>query len=150
MQAPRFECLSFDPFSLLQNGFITPEVNVCGCDVVNALVIPLMIVVVDEGFDLGFKITGQEVVFQQDAVLQGLMPSLDLALGLRVIWRAARVLHTFVLQPFGQVTGHIAGSIVAQQSRLMNDMHLIAAGCPQCEVQRARHILSPHVGAELP
>jgi len=39
----------------------------------------LVVVVVDEGFDLRFKIAGQEVVFQQNAVLQGLMPSLDLA-----------------------------------------------------------------------
>jgi hypothetical protein len=42
----------------------------------------LVVVVIDEGFDLGLKITGQEVVFQQDAVLQCLMPAFDLALGL--------------------------------------------------------------------
>ena len=36
--------------------------------------IPLMVVLIDEGFDPGFKITRQEVVFQHDAVLQGLMP----------------------------------------------------------------------------
>ena len=55
--------------------------------------ITLMVIMIDEGFDLGFKIAGQEVVFQQDAVLQGLMPPLDLALGLRVIRCAARMLH---------------------------------------------------------
>jgi hypothetical protein len=65
--------------------------------------ITLMVVVIDEGFDLGFKITWQEVVFQQDAVLQGLMPPLDLALGLWVIRRTTRVLHALVLQPFRQV-----------------------------------------------
>jgi hypothetical protein len=32
-----------------------------------------VIVVMDEGLDLGLKITRQEVVFQQDAVLQCLM-----------------------------------------------------------------------------
>ena len=42
---------------------------VSGCDVVDALVIAPMVVVIGEGFDLGFKITGQEVVGQQDAVL---------------------------------------------------------------------------------
>ena len=46
--------------------------------------IPLVIVVLDERFNLAFEITGQEVVFQQDAVLQGLVPALDLALGLRM------------------------------------------------------------------
>ena len=40
--------------------------------------IALMIVVSDEGGDVRFEITGQEVVLQQDAVLQGLMPSLIL------------------------------------------------------------------------
>ena len=57
MQAPGFDCLPFDPFASFQNGFVTSEVDVRGCDVVDALVIALMIVVVDEGFDLGFEIT---------------------------------------------------------------------------------------------
>ena len=51
MQASRFERLSFDPFSLLLNGFVTPEVDVRRRDVVDALVVALMIVVVDEGFN---------------------------------------------------------------------------------------------------
>ena len=44
--------------------------------------IALVIVVPNEGGDLCFKVTGQEVVLQQDAVLERLMPTLDLALGL--------------------------------------------------------------------
>ena len=51
MQAPRFECLSFDPLPLFQNGFVASEVDVSGYDVVDALMEALMIVVVDEGFD---------------------------------------------------------------------------------------------------
>ena len=38
-----------------------------------------MIVVLDEALDAGVEITGQEVVLQQDAVLQGLMPTSPLA-----------------------------------------------------------------------
>ena len=57
MQASRFERLSFDPFSLLQNGFVAAEVDVCGRDVVQALVVTLMVVMIHEGFDLGFEIT---------------------------------------------------------------------------------------------
>ena len=41
-----------------------------------------MIVMVDEVTDGLFERSGQVIVFQQDAVLQGLMPTLDLALGL--------------------------------------------------------------------
>lgn len=36
----------------------------------------------DESSDLGLQITGQEVAFQEDPVLEGLVPSFDLALGL--------------------------------------------------------------------
>lgn len=66
-----------------------------GGDVVEALVVSLVVVVIDKGFDLGFEITRQEVVFQQDAVLRGLVPSFDLALGLRSVRRIVRVLHAF-------------------------------------------------------
>ena len=61
-----------------------------------------MVVVLDEGFNLSFEITWQEVVLQQNAVLQGLVPTFELALGLGMIQRTARVLHAFVLQPFSQ------------------------------------------------
>ena len=48
------------------------------------MVMPV-IVMIDEGADLVFEIARQIIVLQQDAVLQGLMPTLDLALGLRVM-----------------------------------------------------------------
>ena len=89
--------------------------------------IALVVVVIDESADLSFKITRQKVVFQQNAVLQCLMPTLNLALSLRMIWRAARVLHASIFQPFGQVTGDIARSIVAEQPRLMNNVTLVTA-----------------------
>ena len=58
MQAPCFEGLSFDPFSLFQNDFVTTEVDIGWRDIVQALVIALVIVVIDEGFDLSFEIAG--------------------------------------------------------------------------------------------
>ncbi len=87
VQAPAFDCLLLDPFSLVQDGLPAAEVDVCGSEVVQALVVAVMIVVIDERLDLGFETARQEVVLQQDAVLQGLMPTFDLALGLRVIGR---------------------------------------------------------------
>ena len=36
----------------------------------------------DEAFDLGFEVARQVVVLEQDAVLERLMPALNLALGL--------------------------------------------------------------------
>jgi hypothetical protein len=59
---------------------------------VEALVIAGMVVVRHEGGDLAFEIAGEVVVFKQDAVLERLMPALDLALCLRVIRRAVDML----------------------------------------------------------
>ena len=44
-----------------------------------------MVIVVDEGFNLRFKIAGHEVVPEQDAVLKSLMPTFDFALYLGMI-----------------------------------------------------------------
>ena len=49
-QASRFEGLLFDPFLLLQNDLVPSEVDVSRCDVVEAPVVALMVVVIDEGF----------------------------------------------------------------------------------------------------
>ena len=46
---------------------------------------------IDELFDVGFKVARQVVVFQQDAVLERLMPAFDLALCLRMVGSAANV-----------------------------------------------------------
>ena len=126
-QASRFDGFSFDPFSLFQNGFAPPEVDVSVREVLQAFVVATVIVVLDEGFDLGFEVTRQEVVFQQDPVLQGLMPTLDLALGLWVIWGTADVIHLPILQPIGQLARDVTGSIVAEQPWLVQNGCLITA-----------------------
>jgi len=41
-----------------------PEVNICGREVVDALMVSLIIVVIDEGLDLRFKVCWEEVVIQ--------------------------------------------------------------------------------------
>ena len=67
-----------------------------------------MVVVGDEVADLGLEITGQIVILEQNAVLQRLVPALDLALGLRVIRCTADVLHLSVVEPFGEISGEVA------------------------------------------
>ncbi len=44
-----------------------------------------MIVMGDEGVDLGLKVAGQVVILEQNAVLQRLVPPFDLALGLGMV-----------------------------------------------------------------
>ncbi len=85
LQAPQFECLSFDPFSLQQDCLAASEVDVGRGEIVEALMVAPVIVVLYEGRDLRLEIAWQEVVFEQDAVLKGLVPTLDLALGLGMI-----------------------------------------------------------------
>jgi hypothetical protein len=86
----------------------------------------LVVVVIDEPADAGFEIARQVIVFQQDAVLQGLMPALDLALGLRMIGRATNMRHILLVEPFCQFAGDVAGPVVAEQARFMDSPRLIA------------------------
>ena len=58
LQAPIFDSLSFDPFAMLDDGLRPAEVGIDRCDVVQALVIALMVVVLDERFDLLLKVAG--------------------------------------------------------------------------------------------
>ena len=73
-QAPRFDGLPFDPFSLLQDGLVAPEVDVGRREVLQALVVAPVVVMLDEGVDLVPQIAWQVVVFQQDAVLRSILP----------------------------------------------------------------------------
>ena len=58
LQAPIFDSLSFDPFTLFDDGLCPAEVGVGGRYVVQALVVALIVVMFDERLDLGFEIAG--------------------------------------------------------------------------------------------
>ena len=58
LQAPMFDCFSFDPFSFQQDGLATPKVDICRREVFQALVVPLVIVMTDERINLRFKVAG--------------------------------------------------------------------------------------------
>ncbi len=64
LQAPVLYGLPFDPFSFQQDGLSPTEVGVGGRDVVQALVIALVIVVLDEGLDLSLEVARQIVVLR--------------------------------------------------------------------------------------
>ena len=127
LQAPMFDGLSLDPFSLFDDGRGSAEVGVGGRYVVQALMIALVVVMLDEGLDLDFEISGQEVVFEQDAVLEGLVPAFDLALGLGMERSAANMAHTLGLDIIGQLARDIAGAVIAEQPGFVMDMGLVAA-----------------------
>ena len=115
-QAAIGDCLSFDPFSFDQNGLAPSEVDVGGRQIADALVIAQAIVVSDEGCDLGFEIARQVIVFEQDTVLERLMPALDLSSGHGVIGRATDVLHVLAVEPFRQVRRDVAGAVCRREA----------------------------------
>ena len=89
--------------------------------------IAVVVVMLNEGLDVGFEITWQEVVFQKNAVLQGLVPTLNLTLGLWMIWRSTDVIHVLVIEPNSQITRDVRCAVVGQQSRPVNDVDLVTA-----------------------
>ena len=88
VQASGFDGVAFDPFSFQQDGLTTPEVDISRRQIADALVVSEMVVVGDEVTNLLLEITGQVVVLEQDAVLERLVPALDLALRLGMQRRA--------------------------------------------------------------
>ena len=61
-------------------------------------IIALMVGLLNEGFDLGFEVAEPEVVFQQSAVLQGLVAMLDFAWVFEMERCAANTTHVFICQ----------------------------------------------------
>ena len=79
----------------------------------------------DEVTDVGFEIAWQVVVFQQDAVLQGLLPALDLALGLRMVRCSSDVPHTVIIEPFCEIGRDITRTVVTQEARFVDNAGLL-------------------------
>ena len=98
-QAAVHKGLALDPRPFTQDSLAAAEVDVGRGEVVEALVSPEMIVVLDEGSDPRLQLAGQVGVFEQDAVLEHLVPALDLALGLRMTGRATDMGHAPAAKP---------------------------------------------------
>ena len=81
LQAALRQGLAFDPFAFEEDGLVLAEVDVGRGKTIDALVMAAVIVVLDESCDLPFEVAWRIVVFQKNAVLLGLVPALDLALG---------------------------------------------------------------------
>ena len=114
------DCLSFDPFAFEEDGLSPSEVDVGGREIAQALVVSRMVVLRHEGGDPAFEIAGQVIVLKQDAVLERLMPALDLALGLRVIGGAADMVHLLAIQPLREILRDVRRSVIRQQARSVN------------------------------
>ena len=127
VQASGLDGLSFNPFSFQEDGLAAPEVDVGRFQIADGLVVTLMVVMIDEGIDLNLEIAGQIVVLEQDAVLQRLVPALDLALGLGMEGGTTNVPDAAILEPFRQIAGDVRGTVVAQQTWPMCNPGVLAA-----------------------
>ena len=127
VQAAILDGQFLDLFSPFDNGGVTPEVGVGRCDVIDALVVAVVIVMIDEDADLVFKVTRQEIVFQQDLVLGGLMPALDFTLGLRMVGSPSNMVHSVIVEPVRQVAGDIRRTVIAEQPGLVKDLRAVTA-----------------------
>lgn len=127
VQATLFDGVAFDPFAFEQDGLAAPEVDVGRGEIVEALVVSAMVVVLDEGYDLGFEVFFEEVVFEQDAVLQSLMPAFDFPLCLRMAGSAVNLVDLVCLQPFTEIGSDVTRAVVGQQARPVFDLDLVAA-----------------------
>src|SRR5918994_306008 len=124
-QASLLNGLAFDTLPFQKDGLTAPEVDVGGGEVAQALVIALVVVVGDKGRDLSLQIARKKVVLQKDAVLQRLVPALDLALRLRVVRSAAAVRHLLIAEPGRQLARDVARSVVRQQPGSMSHLRLL-------------------------
>ena len=91
-QAAVLDGPALDAHALQQDGLPPAEIDICRGQVVQAFMVSAMVMVLDECLDMGLKRAWQIVIFQYDAVLHGLVPTFDLALGLGMGGRAADML----------------------------------------------------------
>ena len=143
-QSSFFDGLFLDAPPSFDDGLVPSEVDIGGREVAKALVVAPVIVVLYEGVDLRFQVSRQVVVFEQNAVLQGLVPALDLALRLGMIGRAADMDDIPVIEPFGQVAGYVGGAVVTEQARPMGDLGAITSRCRQSPCQCVSDIAGLH------
>ena len=106
LQAAVCDGVALDAVAFCKDCLGPAEVDIGWREVVDALVVTDVIVVFDEGPYLSFEIAWQVVIVEQNAVLQSLMPALDLPLRLGMIRSAAHMLHALVFEPPSQIVCH--------------------------------------------
>ncbi|MBR0662136.1 hypothetical protein GWK15_25010 [Roseomonas oryzicola] len=116
-QAALLVGLPFDAMAFEQDSVAATVVDIGWGEVLQALVGAVVVLLLYNGRDLRLQVAGQVVVLEQDAVLQGPMSPLDLALGLRIARRTAEMVHCIPGQLLCQFAGDVAGPDVGQQAR---------------------------------
>jgi hypothetical protein len=103
------------------------EIDIGRAKLLQALVVAVVDVVLDQGFDLRHELAKQIIVLQQDAALQHLASALDLALGQRRAGRSTDMQGMLLAEPSGQVGGGATWHVAGEQPRLVQDAGVVAA-----------------------
>ena len=119
-QAAVLDGFPLDALALQQNGLPPTEIGIRWGQIVQALVLSAMVILLDECLNIGLKCAWQMVIFQQDAVLNGRVPALDLALRLRVSRRAADMLDALLHSPLGEGVRDEPRPVVREQWRALS------------------------------
>lgn len=88
--------------------------------------VTVIVVVIGECVDPPFQIAGQVVVFQQNPVLHGLVPTLDLALGPRTVRCSSNVVDALGVEMLGQIGSDAGRNVAAEKVGLLHDGRAIA------------------------
>ena len=118
---------ALDVPTLRQDGLATAEIDIGRGQLSQALVVAPMVILLDQGRDLGLKLGRQLVILKQDAVLHGLLPSPYLALCLGMGGRAADMLDAVPRKPLGEGVKDAPKPIVRKQSRALAQRHIAEA-----------------------
>ena len=78
------------------------------------------------------------------------MPAFDFSLGFWVELRAAFMRHFLPSQPIIQIARDVAGAVIIEQTRLEAHDGVVATKLRQRQFDRVCHVMSAHVGAEIP
>jgi hypothetical protein len=101
-QAALLDGSALDALTLQQDGLPPAEIDIGRGQVVQALVIPPVVVLLDKGLYLSLQRARQIVILQQDAVLHGLVPAFDLTPRLGMGRRTTDMLDAVPRQPLGE------------------------------------------------
>ncbi len=127
VQAAFFDGISFDPFAFEQDCLPASEVDISRGEIVEALVVSAMIVMLNESGDLSLEILLEELVFEQDAVLERLVPAFDSPLRLRMARSAMDLADLIFLSPFTKVGSDVTRTVIRQQAGTMLDLNRVTA-----------------------
>jgi len=149
-QAAVLDGSALDAHTVQQDGLPPAEIGIGGGQVAQAFVVALVVVSLDKRGDLSLQRTQQVVILEQDAVLHGLVPAFDLALGLRMRGRAADMLNALLGQPPGKSVRDEPRPVIREQSRALAQRHIAAARGGHGQFQRLTNIARRHASAKPP